>query len=497
MTNTTEDWIARARNVATHLRAIIDGVDSDAASGETFAVVNPATGIERARVASLGAPDVDRAVSSARRVFESGAWSEKAPYERKLILQRWASLLENAAEELALLMTLDMGKPIADAIGEVAISVKHLRWFAEAIDKVYGEVAPLNPRAAFGYVTREPMGVVAAIVPWNYPLLMPMWKLAPALASGNSVLLKPAEQSPAVSLRAAQLALEAGLPKGVFNVVTGVGEVAGRALAEHRDVDKVAFTGSAEVGRMMMRYSADSNLKGVQLELGGKSAQIVLSDAPNLKAVADWASEGIYANAGQVCNAGSRLLVQRSIRDELIEYLKTASRRWMPNDPLNPNTIMGPLVSSSQLNRVLGYIEAGVSEGAKVAFGGSQALKQTGGFFVEPTIFTGVGNQMRIAREEIFGPVLAIVDFDSIEEAIAIANASEYGLAAGVWTSDVNTALTVTRKLRAGSVYVNCWDMGDNSMPVGGYKLSGFGRDKSLHAFDNYTRHKSTYVAIS
>jgi acyl-CoA reductase-like NAD-dependent aldehyde dehydrogenase len=496
MATATTNWQERAASVRPLTQAFIGGAASDAASGETFAMVNPADGAERARVAACGPEDVNRAVRSAREAFDAAEWADAAPYQRKLTLQKWATLIEDATDELALLISLDMGKPISDAVGEVAGSVKCLRWFAEAIDKVYGEVAPLDPKTAFAFVTREPIGVVGAIVPWNYPLLMPMWKLAPALATGNSVVLKPAEQSPMVSLRIAELADEAGIPAGVLNVIPGLGEVAGKALAEHPDVDKVAFTGSTEVGRMMMRYSADSNPKSVQLELGGKSPQIVLADAPSLETVAAWATEGIFGNAGQVCNAGSRMLVQSSIKDELVDALTKASAKWQPNDPLDPATAMGPLVTSSQMDRVLSYLEAGAGEGAEVAYGGGQALKDSGGFYVEPTILTGVRNDMRIAREEIFGPVLSLIEFDSVEDGVRLANENDYGLAAGVWTSDLNTAFKVTRSLRAGSVYVNNWDMGDNSLPVGGYKQSGFGRDKSLHAFDNYTQLKSTYITL-
>lgn len=496
MTMANVDWQVLAAEAARSVGAFIGGTQVDAGSGATFAVINPATGQLRADVAACAAVDVDAAVRTARAAFESGAWSLRAPYERKLALQQWALALESHAHELAVLMSLEMGKPIRDALGEVAISVKHLRWFAEAIDKIYGEVAPLDPGKAFGFVTREPVGVVGAIVPWNYPLLMPMWKLAPALATGNSVVIKPAEQSPSVVVRIAELAVAVGLPSGVLNVVTGLGEDAGRALAEHPDVDKIAFTGSAAVGRLMMRYSADSNLKSVQLELGGKSPQIVLPDAPDLAVVAAWAAEGIYANAGQVCNAGSRLFVHRDVRDELVAELAKAAESWAPADPLLPDTAMGPLVTREQMDRVVDYVQVGEADGATLALGGRRTLQETGGYFVEPTIFTGVTNRMRIAQEEIFGPVLSVLDFQTLDEAVALANDTDYGLAAGVWTSDLNSALSVTRRLRAGSVYVNNWDMGDNSMPVGGFKQSGFGRDKSLHAFDNYTRLKSTYITL-
>lgn len=495
MPTTATEWQELADGLDLRTKAFIGGEYVDAASGETFESIDPATGAKRADVAAAGSEDVDRAVRAARASFESGVWAEAAPLERKGTLLRLADLLEANADELAALMTIDMGKPIGDAVGEVGISARNLRWFAELVDKVYGEVAPL-PRMAHAYITREPIGVVGAIVPWNYPLLMPMWKLSPALATGNSVVLKPAEQSPLVALKLAELAAEAGLPDGVLNVVPGLGETAGKALAQHMDVDKVAFTGSTEVGRLMMRYAAESNLKKVSLELGGKSPAVILADAPDMSFVAGMAAEGIYANAGQVCNAGSRLFVHREVRDEFVEELAKASEKWQPGNPFDPSTAMGPLVSESQLERVTGYMDVARDEGADVSLGGNRANGEGGGYFFEPTILSGVDNNMRVAQEEIFGPVVVTIDFDSDEEGIRLANESPYGLAAGVFTRDVSKAHKLARKLRAGSVYVNCWDYGGDTLPVGGYKQSGTGRDKSLHALDNYTELKSTYVYL-
>jgi gamma-glutamyl-gamma-aminobutyraldehyde dehydrogenase/4-guanidinobutyraldehyde dehydrogenase/NAD-dependent aldehyde dehydrogenase len=392
-------------------------------------------------------------------------------------------------------MVFDSGKPIGDARFEVGLAVDQFRYFAEAVDKVYGEVIP-TASTAVATVTREPLGVVGAIVPWNYPLLMPTWKLAPALAAGNSVVVKPAEQAPLVTLRVAALAAEAGLPDGVLNVVPGRGEVAGRALALHMDVDKVAFTGSTEVGKLVLRYAAESNLKGVSLECGGKSPNIVLVDAPDLQLAAAMTAEGIFGNSGQVCNAASRLVVHESLADELVDRIVQESRSWQPGDPFDPATQMGSMVDEAQMQRVLDYVEVGRQEGATLATGGNRARVETGGFYVEPTVFTGVSNDMRIAREEIFGPVLSTITFRTEEEAIAIANDTAYGLAGAIWTRDITKANRFTRALRAGNVYVNCYDRGDLSLPFGGYKQSGFGRDKSLHALENYTQLKSTFTNL-
>ena len=476
-------------------QAFIDGEFADAASGETFACVSPVSGELLFEVAACDAEDVDRAVAAARRSFESGSWSQLAPRDRKAVLLRLAELIEHDTDELAMMITLDMGKPIADAAGEVSGAVACFRYFAEAVDKVYGEVGPTGP-SAVTLVTREALGVVGLVVPWNYPLLMPTWKLAPALATGNSVVLKPAEQSPIVALALAALVSEAGVPDGVLNVLPGFGETAGQALGRHLDVDKIAFTGSSDVGKLFLVYAGESNMKGVQLECGGKSPHVIFADAPDVDVAVAHAAEGIFGNSGQVCSAGSRLLLQESIADEVLEKLAAEAAKWQPGDPLDPATRMGSMVDETQMNRVLSYVQSGSEEGAELRLGGGRARQDSGGFYVEPTIFGAARNDMKIAREEIFGPVLTAIPFGSEEEGLQIANDTVFGLSAGVWTSDINKALRFARSIRAGSVCVNCYDYGDNSLPFGGYKQSGIGRDKSLHALENYTQLKMTYINV-
>lgn len=489
------DWKQRLDGVELPTQAFVDGAFVDGAAGETFACISPISGAELCQVVAGGEEDVDRAVRAARRAFEAGSWSQAAPRERKRVLLTLADLIVAHADELALLSTLDTGKPIGDSTFEAGMAADQFRFFAEAIDKVYGEVVPTAP-SAFATVTHEPIGVVGAVVPWNYALLMPVWKLAPALAAGNAVVLKPAEQAPLVSLRLAALAAEAGVPDGILNVVPGMGEVAGRALGRHMDIDKVAFTGSTEVGRLFMQYAGESNLKRVSLECGGKSPSIVLADAPDLDAAAAMTAEGIFGNAGQVCNAGSRLLVHADVAEELLAKVCEQAAAWQPGDPFADGVQMGSLIDEKQMRRVLDYVEVGEREGATLAAGGRRALEDTGGFYVEPTVFTGVANEMRIAQEEIFGPVLSAITFRSEEEALRIANDTPYGLAAAVWTRDLTKAHRISRALRAGSVYVNCYDRSDLALPFGGYKQSGFGRDKSLHALEGYTQLKSTFVNL-
>ena len=476
-------------------QAWIDGAYVDAAGGETFPRVNPAAGTEIARVAACDAEDVDRAVRGARAAFESGVWSRSAPKERKRVLTRFAALIEEHADELALLETLDMGKPIRDSRRvDVPLAAQCIGWYGEAVDKVYDEVAPTDPSAVV-MVVREPLGVVGAVVPWNFPLLMASWKLGPALAMGNSVVLKPAEQSPLTALRIAELGTEAGLPPGVLQVVPGFGETAGQAIGRHPDVDMVAFTGSTEVGKLFLRYAGESNMKRTALECGGKSPQVVLPDA-DLDAAATGIAWGVFYNQGEVCNAGSRLLVHESIRDELLEKVVGVAQRIRPGDPLDPKTRMGAIVDETQLGRVLGYIESGKEEGAALHLGGSRVLEETGGYFVEPTIFDAVRNDMRIAQEEIFGPVLATIGFGDEEEALRIANDTIYGLSAAVWTRDVSKAHRYARAIRAGVVWVNTFDAGDITSPFGGFKQSGFGRDKSIHAIEKYADLKAIWIQI-
>jgi len=495
--HTREQWQARAAALHIRHQAFIDGRYVDAASGKTFDCISPIDGRVIVPVSECGSEDVDRAVAAARRVFDAGHWSESAPVHRKKTLIRFAQLVEQHGEELALLESLDMGKPVADALAvDVAASVRCLNWTGEAIDKVYDEVAPTG-RDELGLVTREPLGVVGAIVPWNFPMLMAAWKIAPALAMGNSVVLKPSEKSPLTAIRLAELAIEAGIPPGVFNVLPGFGKGAGEPLALHMDVDGLVFTGSTAVGKFLLECAGRSNMKRAYMECGGKSPNLVFADAPNLRAAADAAASGIFYNQGEVCTAASRLLVQRSIKDEFLAMVVEAGKRMQPQHPFEPGAAMGAMVDAGQMDRVLGYIAKGRDEGATLALGGERVLTDTGGFYIEPTIFSDVAHDATISREEIFGPVLAAITFDAEDEALRIANDSPYGLAAGVWTSDLSRAHRVARKLRAGSVWVNYWDGGDMTAPFGGYKQSGNGRDKSLHAFDKYTELKATWINLA
>ncbi len=493
---TRADWEERASRLRIEGRAFIQGEYVEAASGDTFDCISPVDGRLLCKVASSGEADAMRAVASARATFDSGLWSRLAPVERKQAMIRFAELIDAHAEELALLETLDMGKPISDSLNvDLPCAVDAIRWSAEAIDKVYDEVAA-TPHDQLGLVTREPVGVVAAIVPWNFPLLMTCWKLGPALATGNSVVLKPSERSPLTAIRLAQLACDAGIPAGVLNVLPGFGHSVGKALALHMDVDTLAFTGSTRTAKQLLINSGESNMKRVWLEAGGKSPNIVFADAPDLQAAAEAAAGAIAFNQGEVCTAGSRLLVERSIKDKFVPMVVEAIKAWKPGNPLDPATNVGALVDSQQLDIVLGYIESGHADGAKLVAGGKRVLEETGGTYVEPTIFDGVDNAMRIAKEEIFGPVLSVIAFDSEEEAVAIANDTIYGLAAAVWSSNLSRAHLVGKALRAGSVWINQYDGGDMTAPFGGFKQSGNGRDKSLHAFDKYTELKATWIKL-
>ncbi|MFI4986084.1 MAG: aldehyde dehydrogenase [Alphaproteobacteria bacterium] len=490
-------WHRRAASLEPETRHFIGGEYVPSHNGERFACLNPATGESLALVSRGTAADVDRAVAAARKAFRGGAWSRLVPRSRMEVLYRLARLIEAHAEDFALLDTLNMGKPISDMLNvDVPASALTFQYFGETIDKITGTVTATDA-AAFHYVLREPIGVVGCVVPWNYPLMMASWKAAPALAAGNSVVLKPAEQSPLSALLLARLFIEAGGPPGVFNVLNGIGEEAGRALALHMDVDKIAFTGSAEVGKLMLVAAGQSNMKRVTTECGGKTPQIILGDAASLDIAARYAVNGIYGNQGEVCNAGSRLLVDASIEEAFLEKFTEISRTaFVPGDPLDPQTTMGPLVTRAQQERVLGYIEAGKKEGAKLRFGGAAPAGLERGCYVEPTLFTGVGNGMKIAQEEIFGPVAAVIPFKTPEEAVAIANDSIYGLAASIWTSDLNTAHRLARDVEAGVIWVNCFDHGDMTQPWGGYKQSGQGRDKCFETMLAHTQTKSVWIHL-
>lgn len=493
---TRAEWDAKAADLSIRTQAFIDGAYVDAASGKTFACVSPMDGQFRAQIAECEAEDINRAVAASRRAFEAGVWSETSPVHRKKILQRFALLLEKHAEELALLESIDMGKPVADALAiDVAASVRCLNWTAEAIDKVYGEIAP-TPQHELGLITREPLGVVGAIVPWNFPLLMASWKFAPALAMGNSVILKPSEKSPLSAIRIAELAVEAGIPPGVFNVIPGFGKGAGELLALHMDVDGLVFTGSTGVGKHLLQCAGQSNMKRAYMECGGKSPNVVFADAPDLQAAAEAAAIGIFFNQGEVCTAASRLLVERSIKDDFVKMVVEAGKQLYPKHPFEPGAPMGAIVDEGQMQRVLSYIEKGKAEGARLALGGERVMTETGGYYVAPTVFDDVAHEMTISKEEIFGPVLSVIAFDDEKEAIRIANDTDFGLAAGVWTSNLSRGHRVAKKLRAGSVWVNYWDGGDMTAPFGGFKQSGNGRDKSLHAFEKYTELKATWINL-
>jgi acyl-CoA reductase-like NAD-dependent aldehyde dehydrogenase len=478
-------------------QAFIDGRYVDAASGETFASENPANGQVIAHVQAGGAEDIDRAVAAARRSFEDGRWSRMAPADRKKVLLRFAALIEGNTEELATLDALEGGKPITDT-REVDLpeTVKTFTWYAEAADKLFDAVAPTGPDA-LGLIVREPVGVVGAVVPWNFPILMAAWKMAPALATGNSMIVKPSRLTSLSAIRLAELAAEAGIPDGVLNVVPGPGGAAGAALGRHMDVDKVTFTGSTEVGRLFLQYSAESNLKEVTLECGGKSPAVVLADPPDMDLVVEQVLFGALMNMGENCSQGSRLIVHRSVQDELVERLAAGLADWTVGDPMNPSTKVGPMIEKPHLEKVMGFIDRGRAEGARIVSGGSRVLEDTGGYFVAPTIFDGVTNDMTIAREEIFGPVLSTIPFETEEEGISLANETAYGLAASVFTTDLNAAFRVSRALRAGTVGVNAYSEGDITTPFGGYKQSGFGgRDKGLEALEQYTEKKTIWVSL-
>ncbi len=473
----------------------IDGAWRDAAGGKTIEVVNPATEEVIAEVASAEQDDVDAAVAAARAAFD-GPWAKLSARERGRLVWKIGEKLMERADEIARLETLHNGKPIFESRQiEVPAAAECFQYFAGWADKIHGETIPVKGNY-LTYTLREPIGVVAAIVPWNFPLLLTAWKVAPALACGNTVIIKPASQTPLTALALAEIAQEVGLPPGVLNVITGPGSKVGQMLVEHPGIDKIAFTGDTSTGKGIMRGAAET-LKKITLELGGKSANIVLPDA-DLDAAIRGATTGIFYGKGEVCAAGSRLLVDKSIKNEFIDKVAARAKKMAPGDPLDPKTRLGAISSKKQLETDLRYIEIAKKEGATLVAGGARADIGTGkGYFLQPTIFDGVTPEMTIAREEIFGPVLAAIDFADIDEAIARANDSSYGLAAAVWTKDIKKAHYVARKLQAGTVWINTYNIYDTAAPFGGYKQSGFGREMSMHALEHYTQVKSVWVDMN
>ena len=490
------NWHDRAKNLKIDGRAVINGERVNVADGATFECFSPIDSRKLTDVASCKSADVDLAVIAARNAFNTRVWAGKPPKERKQIMIQFADLILANREELALLETLDMGKPITASLNvDVNSAANTIRWFGEAIDKVYDEIAPTADHT-LAMITREPIGVVGAIVPWNYPIAMAAWKIAPALASGNSVVLKPSEKSPLTALRLGDLALQAGIPAGVLNVLPGFGAETGSPLALHMDVDCIAFTGSTAVGKKIQVMAGQSNLKRAWCELGGKSPNIVFADCKDIGRAAEASAGSIFYNQGESCNAPSRLLVERSVKDELVAKILLELKNYAPGDPLDEATTMGAMVDCGQMENVLKYIESGKLQGASLLAGGTRVKTESRGFYIAPTVFDNVTNDMTIAAEEIFGPVLSIITFDTMEEALKIANDTPYGLAAAVWTQDISKAHTVAKRLRAGTVHVNSYDEDDITVPFGGYKQSGNGRDKSLHALEKYTELKTTWIRL-
>ncbi|NJC73249.1 aldehyde dehydrogenase [Planosporangium thailandense] len=479
-------------------QAFIDGHFVDALDGATFESLAPATGQVIATISACGEADVDRAVKAARAAFNRGDWSRKSPAERKAVLLRFADLIKAASDELATTEAIDAGKPIADCRNfDIPDVLNTIRWYAEAADKVFGKTSPTGDDHV-GLIVREPVGVVGGVLPWNFPMAMLAWKIGPALATGNSVVIKPPELASLTTLRMAELAQQAGVPDGVFNVVPGLGHIAGKALGLHPDVDMITFTGSTEVGREFLRYSANSNLKGVVLEMGGKSPQIVMADCrDSLDEVAADLAEAAFWNAGQNCSAGSRILVEASIKDDFLAALAREADKRVVGEPTDDRTAIGPLIEASALDRVLGYVEQARSDGATIVTGGKRLLRETGGWFIGATVISDVTPQMSVAREEIFGPVVSVLTFNDVDEALTLANDTTYGLAATVWSKNIDVALRTARGIRAGTVAVNGYSEGDITTPFGGYRQSGFGgRDNGLEALEQYTETKTIWITL-
>ena len=474
----------------------VGGKQTPSQSGKTLDVTSPIDGEMLTVIANANEADVDLAVKTARKSFESGLWSKASPQERKKVLYKFAELIEKNALEIAVLGVRDNGTEINMAImAEPMSAAACIRYYAETVDKMYGEIAPTSDNI-LGLIHREPIGVIGAIIPWNFPLLIGSWKFAPALSTGNSIIIKAAENASLSLLRLAELAIEAGIPEGIFNVITGEGEVAGKALAMHMDVDVIAFTGSGEVGRKILEYSSRSNLKRVYLELGGKSPNIVFADTPDIGAAVTQSVWGIFRNSGQVCVAGSRLIVEESIADEFTEKLIKESQNIVVGDPLNLRSNLGAISSQEQLNKNLNYVENAQAEGAILRSGGKQINQELGGFYMEPTVFSKINNDMKIAQEEVFGPVLSILTCKDEAEAVKIANETVYGLASAVWTSDLSKAHRMIKSIRAGVVHVNCYGGADLTVPLSGVKQSGNGHDRSLHALEKYMDLKTAWISL-
>lgn len=491
------DVAAMAAKLTRPTQAFIGGRFVSSASGETFDTVNPADRSVIAQIASCDAADVDIAVAAACAAFEAGVWAQRHPSERKAVLKRLAELIDRDRHELAVLESLESGKPIRDCLNiDVPETARCIEWFAEGIDKIYDQSSPSGGQAV-GIIVREPIPVVAVVLPWNFPLMMLSWKIGPALAVGSSVIVKPAEQTSMTALKVAALAAEAGVPDGVFSVIPGLGERAGQAIGLHPGIGAVSFTGSTEVGRMFLRYSADTNLKRTVLECGGKNPCVVLSDAGDLQAVARHAVNAAFWNMGQNCTANSRLIVPRDMKAELLELVIAETKNWTTGDPFDPENLLGSLISDEQYDKVRGYIRAGLDGGATLAYEGELGARADG-YFVAPTIFDNVTPDMVIAQEEIFGPVMAVIAVSDDDEAVRVANDTSYGLQASLFTRDVARAHTIARKLQAGTVSVNSYSEGDITTPFGGFKQSGFGgRDKSIYAYDQYVEKKTVWFDLS